>query len=150
MISQIQRERELCAGYGRLDAHVSRRMADPEESGKAPAFRLECVHGECLMAAAARMHHMIPTTPYRSLHPGVDYIECQRRVNTDCRVQRGPWLPRPEANAGEQLSLPAPRPGAAQARHLLNRCRQALGNEIRSAAQTTRQSCRSRQASVPR
>src|ERR1700736_294739 len=120
MISQIQREREFCARQGRLDAHVPRRMADPEESSEAPTFRLEGVHGKCLMAAAARMHHMVSTTPYRSLHPGVDYIECQRRVNTDCRVQRGPWLPRPEANAGDKLSLAARRPqrdGVAVAGH---------------------------------
>src|SRR5882757_11532435 len=120
MISQIQRERKLRARYGRLDAHVARRMADPEESGKAPAFCLEGVHGECLMAAAARMHDMVSTSPCRSLHPGVDYIECQRRVNTDCRVQGGPRLPGAEANTGDKLPFASRRPqrnGVAVASH---------------------------------
>src|ERR1700674_4634460 len=79
------------------------------------------------MAAAARMHHMIPTTPYRSLHPGVDYIECQWRVNADCRVQGGPRLPGAEANAGNELPFTSRRPqrdGVAVASH-----RVSIGHE---------------------
>src|ERR1700690_4645958 len=103
MIAQIQREGELGARDRRLDAHVSRRVADPKESGEAPAFGFERVHGERLVAAAAGMHHMISTTAYRSLHPGVDYIENQRRVNADRRMQCGPGLPGTEAHAGDKL-----------------------------------------------
>src|ERR1700732_79820 len=103
MISQVQGEREFFARYRRLDAHVARGMTDPKKSGAAPTFGLERVHRECLVTAAARMDHMISTTTYRSLHPGVDYIECQRRVNADCRMQGGPRLPGAEANAGDEL-----------------------------------------------
>src|SRR5450631_513132 len=120
MIAQVQREGEFLARGGRLDTDVTRRMADPEKSGQAPTFSLERIHRKGFMAAAARMDHVISTSAFRSLHPGVDYIECQRGVNTDCRMQCGPRLPGSVANTGDELPFAARRPqrdGAAVTSH---------------------------------
>ncbi len=112
MIAQIQREGEFKAWRDGLDVHRARRMAHPEKSGESPAFGLEGIHGKGLLAAAAGMHHMILKTACRSLHPGIDYIECQRRVNTDRRMQRRPGLPGAVTHAGDEFTF-APRRAAA-------------------------------------
>src|SRR5580704_7614267 len=104
MIAQVQREGELRARGGRLDIHAAGGVADAEKSREPSAFRLECVDGKGFVATATRMHHMISKTTCRSLHPGVDYIECQRRMNTDCRVQRRPWLPGAVAHSTDEFA----------------------------------------------
>lgn len=78
MIAQVQREGEFLARDSRLDDHAARRVADPEKSGESPAFGLECIDREGLVATAAWMNHMISKATFRTHHPGVDYIESQR------------------------------------------------------------------------
>src|SRR5580698_7315826 len=102
MIAQVQCKGEFLARHRGLDLHLPGRVTEAKESRKTPALGLECVHREGLVAAAARMHHMIATTAFRSLHPDVHYIECQRRVNTDAGMQGGPRLPRSIAHAGDE------------------------------------------------
>ena len=87
MIAQIQRKGEFVADDGGFDAHGPGRVADPEKSRAAPAFGFEGIDWERFVTTAARMDHMILETACRSLHPGVDYIECQRRMNTNAGMQ---------------------------------------------------------------
>src|SRR5580698_5837628 len=104
MIAQVQREGKLLARGGRIDVHAPRRVADAEKSREPPAFGLECVDGKGFVAAATRMHHMIPKTTCRSLHPAVAYIESQRQKNTDWRVQRRPWLAGAVAHSTDEFA----------------------------------------------
>src|SRR6202041_525367 len=104
MIAQVQREGGRRARGGRLDVHAARGVADAEKSREPPALRLECVDRKGFVATATRMHHMISKATCRSLHPGVDYIECQRRMNTDCRVQRRPRLPGAVAHSTNEFA----------------------------------------------
>src|ERR1700721_3575224 len=107
MIAQVQREGKLRARGDRLDVHAARGVADAEKSREPSALRLECVDGKGFVAPATRMHHMISKSTCRAIHPGVDYIECQRRMKTDCRVQRGPWLPAAGRRAQQRLRVRA-------------------------------------------
>jgi hypothetical protein len=91
--------------------HRTRRVPDAKEARQTPALGLERVHGKTLMAAPARMNHMISTTAFRSMHPGVHYIECQWRMNPDFGMQRRPRLPGAKAHTRNVFSV---APGRAQ------------------------------------
>src|SRR5258708_504114 len=120
MIAQVQREGKFLADSRGFDAHLSRRMTNSKKSRQSSAFSLEGIHRERLVASAAGVDHMILKAAYGSLHPGIDYIECQRRVNAYCRMQRRPRLPRAIAHSRDKFSLTpgrAHRNGAAVASH---------------------------------
>jgi hypothetical protein len=78
MIAQVQRESEFVADGHGLDAHLPGRVTDSKKSRQSPAFSLEGVHRERFVTTAAGVDHMILETSCRSLHPGINYIECQR------------------------------------------------------------------------
>src|SRR5580658_4365003 len=103
-VAQVQREGEFIVGRGRLEVHGPRGVILAEESREPAALGLEGIHRKCVVTAAARMHHMISTTASRPLHPGIHYIECQRRMDADGGMQRGPRLPGAVAHACHKLS----------------------------------------------
>ncbi len=86
------------------DLHPSRRVADRLEAREPPALGLVRVDGEGLEAPAAGMRDVIRAAAKRPLVPRIDEIECERRVNADGRVQAARRVPRPIANAGDELA----------------------------------------------
>ena len=78
------------AAVGRCDA--AGRVAHADKSRQAPALRLEGVHREGVVAAAAGMRDVILAAAHRAVHPGVDQIEGQRRVyagSVGCSAEGG-------------------------------------------------------------
>src|ERR1700761_4038766 len=101
MIAQVQCERKLLAHGRSFDVYLSGGVSEAREARETPTLGLERVHRKGLVAAPARMHHVVAAAAFRSTHPGVHYIERQRRVNTDARMQGRPRLPRTIAHPGD-------------------------------------------------
>lgn len=66
---------------------------------------------EILVAAPARMHHVVGATADHHAVPGVDQVEHQRRLHADGGVQSRGRLPGPVAHPGDVFAL---APGIAQ------------------------------------
>src|ERR1700691_5292335 len=103
-VAQVQGEREFIVGRGRLKIYGPRGVILAEEPCQPAALGLEGIHRKCVVTASARMHHMISTTASRSLRPSIHYIECERRMDADVRMQCGPRLPGAVAHACDKLS----------------------------------------------
>src|SRR5258708_21295790 len=103
-VGHVEGEGEFVVGRCRLDAHGPWSVIQAEKPREPAALGLEGIHGKCVVIAPARMHHMVLTATFRSLHPGVHYIECQGRVDSDLRMQRRPRLPRAVAHARHEFS----------------------------------------------
>src|SRR5258708_3757095 len=103
-------------------------MTDARKARQAPAFGLERVDRESLVAEAARMSHMILAPAHRPAHPGVEQIEGHRSMHADGRMQSRCGLPRTVANRAYEfadLSRRLERHGVAVARHEIATRRQA-------------------------
>ena len=58
--------------------------------------------GKRLVRPAAGMDDVVRAPAERSGAPAIHHVEHERRVNTDRRMQRGGWLPGPEAHTGHE------------------------------------------------
>ena len=90
-----------------LDPYLAEGMAKAEKACQTTAFGLKSIDREGIETATARMCHVILATAQGTLHPGIDNVESQGRMNTDGRMQAGRRLPggprgapRAEAHAG--------------------------------------------------
>ncbi len=107
--AQVQRIRKLAARYGTSHAEGPRRVAQAREPGQPPALSFVAVHRKLIVTSAARVHHVILASTERTIHPGVDDVERQRRVRSNCRVQRRRRLPGAIAHASDVLAVPPGR-----------------------------------------
>ena len=84
-------------------------MAEREEAGDASAFGLVRVDGQDLIVPAARMRDVVSAPAKGALHPGVEQVKHQRRMDRNGRMEARRRLPRAEADASHELPLHAGR-----------------------------------------
>src|SRR5437660_1105894 len=79
------------------------------EACEAAGFRFVRIHRESVVVAPAGMGDMIDAAAERAPGPGVDNVECQRRVDRNRRMQTRGGFPRFEANAADAFACRAGR-----------------------------------------
>ena len=89
----------------RVDAYAARSMTDPEKPRQTSRFGLVGIHREGVVIAATGVGHMVLAAPQRTMHPGIDQIKGQRRMDTNGRVQAVRWLPGTLTHTGHILAL---------------------------------------------
>lgn len=84
-------------------------MSDAEETRHAPALRFVGVDRQRFVIAPAGMGDVVLATAQRTLHPGVEQVEHQRRMHRDRRLQAVGRLPSAEAHTRDKLANPSGR-----------------------------------------
>ena len=88
-VSEIERQRIFDRAFERGQARESARSMAMILESRAPAsLRLVGIHRKSVIAAPARMRHMVDAAAERTVAPGVDDVEGERRVGVDGRMQR--------------------------------------------------------------
>src|SRR5258705_4243044 len=116
--AQVQCIRELAAPRRMRWHETAGGVAEREEAPPPPALRLVAVHRERVVAPSARMRHVVAAAAERAVHPGVDDVERQRRVDGNGGVQRGRRLPGAVAHARDELAAPARQVQGSRAQYL--------------------------------
>jgi hypothetical protein len=89
-----------------VDGHKYPRRVTPNlKPGEAPALRCDGVHGSVVDPAATGMYYVVRATGEAALRPLVVDVDVQRRVDADGGMQARRRLPRPEANASDELPV---------------------------------------------
>src|SRR5689334_1209253 len=80
-------------------------MTESEKPRNAPGFCLVGVYRKCFVITSAGMRDVICASPYRTLRRNVDDVEYEWGVHRNCGMQTSRRLPRPIADAANEISL---------------------------------------------